>query len=74
MALQSITELNSYSFILHFFSLSVFVFVLPHVFVNVFVLPSFTMTSISQSCDTEPIPFEPSAGLLGIVSAMFYLF
>ena len=41
MALQSIINLFS-----TFLSLSVFVFVLPHVFVIAFVFPSFTMTSI----------------------------
>ena len=41
MALQSITEFNRHSFTLHFL-----VFVLPHVFVNVFIFPSFTMTSM----------------------------
>ena len=43
MVLQFIAEYKSYSFILHFF---VFVFVLPHVLVIVFVFPVFTMTSM----------------------------
>ena len=52
MALQSITKSNSYSFILHFL-----VFVLPHVFVIVFVFPVFIMTSMHfpklRHCPTQ---------------------
>ena len=50
MALQLTTELSKYYFTLH---ILVFVCVLPHVFVIVFVFPIITMTSmtISQSCD-----------------------
>ena len=56
MALQSITELDSHS---SFYNILVFVF--PHVFVIVFVFPSFTMTSIPKSAtlpDPEHIPSE----------------
>ena len=57
MALQSFTEFNSYPFFSIFLSLSVFVFVLPHVFAIVFVFPIFTMTPMhfpkSRPCPTQ---------------------